>query len=164
MSDKYNASLLAKHIENAINDVRKLGIKVVICGNKILVENTAHEFALESMNINPNDPFYKGYIELEVEDEEKNGKMLWKDLSKEAKSILEWVENPLTNKRMTITVERNKVWFMKCPVWSGDVRINVTNSIFSEIKDYINSDENIKVIENGEDKLVFTLIDGIKLH
>jgi len=90
--------------------------------------------------------------------------MLWKNLSIQAKSILEWVENPLTNKRMTITVERNKIWFMKCPVWSGDVRVNVTDSIFSEIKDYINSDKNIKVIENGKNKLVFTLVDGIKLH
>jgi len=70
MSDKYNATLLAKHIENAINDVRKLGIKVAICGDKILVENTAHEYALKSMNVNPEDHFYKGYIELEVEDEE----------------------------------------------------------------------------------------------
>jgi len=70
MSDKYNATLLAKHIENAINDVRRLGIKVVICNNKILVENTAHEYAHRYINANPEDPFYKGYIELELEDEE----------------------------------------------------------------------------------------------
>jgi len=70
MSDKYNATLLAKHIENAINDVRRLGIKVAICNNKILVENTAHEDAPTCINANPEDPFYKGYIELELEDKE----------------------------------------------------------------------------------------------
>ena len=42
MSERYNASLLAKHIENAIDNARKLGIKVAISGNKIIVENTAH--------------------------------------------------------------------------------------------------------------------------
>jgi hypothetical protein len=90
--------------------------------------------------------------------------MLWKDLSIEAKSIIEWVESPISNKRLTLTVEKNKEWFMPCRYWSGDVRVNVTDSIFKEVKDWINYDKDIKIIENGEEKLVFTLVDGVKLH
>jgi hypothetical protein len=90
--------------------------------------------------------------------------MLWKELSNEAKQIIEWVESPLTNKRMVLTVEKNTNWFMRCPAWDGDVNVFITEKLFNEIRNYINSDRNIEVIEDGEQKLVFTLVKTVKVH
>ena len=70
MSERYNASLLAKHIENAIDNARKLGIKVAISGNKIIVENTAHLNAPACINVSADDPYFKAYIELPMEEED----------------------------------------------------------------------------------------------
>ena len=88
----------------------------------------------------------------------------WKDLSIYAKSIIEWVESPITDKKLEITVDKNKMWFMKCPAWSGDVSINITDSIFNEIKDYISYGKDIKVIESSEERLIFTLADDVNLY
>ena len=77
MSEKYNASLLAKQIENAIDNARKLGIKVVINGNKIVVENTAHLNAPACINASVDDPYFKSYIELPKDKED--GKQIIKN-------------------------------------------------------------------------------------
>lgn len=77
--------------------------------------------------------------------------MEWKDLSNKAKNIIEWVENPYTNKRLTLTVNKNSFWI----AWG--IKIYVTEKIFSEIQKYVNSDPVIKVVENLDDKLVFRL-------
>jgi len=78
MSERYNASLLAKHIENAIDNARKLGIKVVISGNKIVVENTAYLSAPACINASADDPYFKSYIDLPMEEDENISKPIIK--------------------------------------------------------------------------------------
>ena len=39
--------------------------------------------------------------------------MKWNDLSNDAKSIIEWVENPFTNKRETIEIKIGEVFEIK---------------------------------------------------
>ena len=78
MSERYNASLLAKHIENAIDNARKLGIKVVINGDKIVVENTAHLNAPACINASADDPYFKSYIDLPMEEDENISKPIIK--------------------------------------------------------------------------------------
>ena len=37
-------------------------------------------------------------------------KLIWKNMSNESTSILEWLESPMTDKKLTLTVEKNKIW------------------------------------------------------
>lgn len=46
--------------------------------------------------------------------------MKWNDLSNDAKSIIEWVENPFTNKRETIEIKIGEVFHRKCPMYCGN--------------------------------------------
>ena len=78
MSERYNASLLAKQIENAIDNARKLGIKVAINGDKIVVENTAHLNAPACINASADDPYFKSYIELPMDEDEEDSKLKMK--------------------------------------------------------------------------------------
>jgi len=80
-------------------------------------------------------------------------KLIWKNMSKESASILEWLESPVTDKKLTLTVKKNQVWSME---W-GNISIMVTEEIFNEIRQYVNQEDDIMMIEDSEDKLIFRL-------
>ena len=80
-------------------------------------------------------------------------KLIWKNMSNESKSILEWLESPVTDKKLTLTVEKNQVWSV---MWSN-INIMVTEDIFNEIKQYVNQKDNVIMIEDSGDRLVFRL-------
>lgn len=46
--------------------------------------------------------------------------MLWTDLSNDGKSVIEWVEDPFTNKRTTIEIKIDERFQRKCPMNCGD--------------------------------------------
>jgi len=80
-------------------------------------------------------------------------KLVWKNMSEESTSILEWFESPVTNKKLTLTVEKNKVWTRN---WTK-INIMVTEDIFDEIKQYVNQEDDIVMVEDSGDKLIFKL-------
>ena len=88
--------------------------------------------------------------------------MYWKNLSNEAKSVIEWVENPYTNRRETIKIEVGGYF---TPI--REVNILITEELFKEILSWVESDKeliyNYKYVEK---KLTFRLRDGscIKLY
>ena len=88
--------------------------------------------------------------------------MDWKNLSNEAKSVIEWVENPYTNRRETIKIEVGRYF---TPI--REVNILITEVLFKEILSWVESDKeliyNYKYVEK---KLTFRLRDGscIKLY
>jgi len=80
-------------------------------------------------------------------------KLIWKNMSNESTSILEWLESPVTDKKLTLTVKKNQVWTRE---W-GNVNIMVTEEVFNEIKQYVNQEDDIIMVEDSGDKLIFRL-------
>jgi len=74
-------------------------------------------------------------------------------MSNESRSILEWLVSPMTDKKLTLTVEKNKVWTRNFT----NINIMVTEEIFNEIKQYINQEDDIVMVEDSGDKLIFKL-------
>jgi len=79
--------------------------------------------------------------------------LVWKNMSEESRSILEWLENPVTDKKLILTVKKNQMWSRE---W-GNINIMVTEDIFNEIKQYINQKDDIIMVEDSGDKLIFRL-------
>lgn len=81
--------------------------------------------------------------------------MEWKDLSDDAVKVIEWVENPYTGKRETISIEIGG-YFKPIDI----VNIKITKELFEEILSWVESDKelvyNYKYVEN---KLTFRLRD-----
>lgn len=86
--------------------------------------------------------------------------MEWKNLSNEAKSVIEWVENPYTNRRETIKIEVGGCFN---PI--REVNIQITEVLFNEILSWVQYDKEITYEHNGN-KLIFQLSDSskVKLH
>ena len=97
--------------------------------------------------------------------------MKWNDLSNDAKSIIEWVENPFTNKRETIEIKIGAVFYRKCPMYCGnngkqpDVNILITKELYQEVLRFVNEDDEIQC-EQFMDGLLFKLKEDskVKLH
>jgi len=80
-------------------------------------------------------------------------KLVWKNMSNESRSILEWLESPMTDKKLTLIVEKNKVWTRNFT----NINIMVTDDIFNEIRQYVNQKDDIIMVEDSGDKLIFKL-------
>ena len=97
--------------------------------------------------------------------------MKWNDLSNDAKSIIEWVENPFTNKRETIEIKIGEVFHRKCPMYCGnngkqpDVNILITKELYQEVLRFVIEDDEIQC-EQFMDGLLFKLKEDskVKLH
>ena len=59
--------------------------------------------------------------------------------------------SPVTNKKLTLTVEKNQVWTRN---WTK-INIMVTEDIFNEIKQYVNQEDDIIMVEDSGDRLIF---------
>ena len=94
--------------------------------------------------------------------------MKWNDLSNDAKSIIEWVENPFTNKRETIEIKIGEVFHRKCQRYCGnngrqpDVNILVTKELYQEILRFVTEDDEIQC-EQFMDGLLFKLKEYSKV-
>jgi len=80
-------------------------------------------------------------------------KLIWKDMSNESTSILEWLESPVTDKKLTLTVKKNQMWSRE---W-GNINIMATEDILDEIRQYVNQEDDIIMVEDNGDKLIFRL-------
>ena len=97
--------------------------------------------------------------------------MEWNELSNEAKSVIEWVENPFTNKRETIEIKIGEVFHRKCPMYCGnngkqpDVNIFITKELYQEVLRFVIEDDEIQC-EQFMDGLLFKLKEDskVKLH
>lgn len=86
--------------------------------------------------------------------------MEWRDLSIEARSVIEWIENPYTNKRETVKIEVGRCFN---PI--RGVSIQITEALFNEILSWVEWDKELVSEHNGS-KLMFRLSGDskIKLH
>ena len=97
--------------------------------------------------------------------------MKWNDLSNDAKSIIEWVENPFTNKREIIEIKIGEVFHRICPMYCGnngkqpDVNILITKELYQEVLRFVTEDDEIQC-EQFKDGLLFKLKEDskVKLH
>jgi hypothetical protein len=85
--------------------------------------------------------------------------VLWKDLSRDSKSILEWLENPVTGEKLNLVVEKDKDWEITCP--DGNISVPVTSEIFNEIKEYVMENDDITLVSKTIKMLEFKIKDRI---
>lgn len=96
--------------------------------------------------------------------------MEWKNLSNEAKSVIEWVENPFTNRKENIEIQVGVNFQRKVPSYaeerSGKVDIPMTIKLFSEIIKYVASNNNLETVsyDANINKYVFRMKEDVKLH
>lgn len=95
--------------------------------------------------------------------------MLWTDLSNDAKSVIEWVEDPFTNKRTTIEIKIGERFQRKCPMYCGDfsgeeqnVDILITKELYQEILRFVTEDKELECIQ-FTDSLIFKIRDDSNL-
>lgn len=95
--------------------------------------------------------------------------MLWTELSNEAKSVIEWVEDPFTNKRTTIEIKIGDRFQRKCPMYCGDdfgeeqnVNILITKELYQEILRFVTEDKELQY-EQFTDSLIFKIRDDSEL-
>lgn len=77
--------------------------------------------------------------------------MQWKDLSEEAKGIIEWVVSPITNRKQTIGIKIGETFHRDCPRFCGEiynklssVDILVTKKLYQEILKYVSEQEDMQ--------------------
>lgn len=95
--------------------------------------------------------------------------MEWKNLSEEAKGIIEWVINPFTDVRETIEIKIGEVFHRKYPKLCIDfyepivnVNILVTQNLYQEILKYVTEFEDIQC-NQYTDGLIFRLKDRVEI-
>ena len=93
--------------------------------------------------------------------------MEWRNLSDEAQGIIEWVVNPFTDKKETITIKVGGLFHRDCPRFYfgerlGNVNILITDEVYAEVLKYVTQSEDMEYEQSGK-KLVFRLKDGVEI-
>lgn len=90
--------------------------------------------------------------------------MEWKELSDEAKSVIEWVESPFSNKKENIEIQVGVNFQRKVHGYKCDIPMSM--QLFSEIIKYVASDNNLETVSYDADinKYVFKMKEDVKLH
>jgi hypothetical protein len=90
--------------------------------------------------------------------------MQWSDLSNEAKSIIEWVENPYTHEKETVEIKIGETFHRDCPKLCNDFTddepkcdILVTKELFQEVLMYVTEDDKIQCEQFIDNSLLFRL-------
>ncbi len=87
--------------------------------------------------------------------------MQWKDLSTEAKNVLEWTCNPFTDKKEEIDITVGQVFHRDIPKGifndknDKDVDILITKDLFCEIKQFVLEDEELFIKVDTDTRLCF---------
>lgn len=91
--------------------------------------------------------------------------MQWNDLSDDAKGIIEWVEDPYTNKRRSIEIRIGEYFEPVTPYRMKPTKIMVTKEIYREVLSFVAKDREIQY-EQMDNRLIFKIKDDsdLKLH
>lgn len=95
--------------------------------------------------------------------------MEWKDLSREAKAILEWVINPFDKKKETVEIQVGTNFTREIPkdkIYDGiTCDVPITKKLFSEIIKYVASDNNLETVsyDANTKKFAFKMKDDAKI-
>lgn len=87
--------------------------------------------------------------------------MNWNELSEDAKSVIEWVKNPFTDKKEVVTVAEGK-YFIKnyqnkrslryTETYledKGNCKILITKPLYDEIRVYVEQDNNLLILKDS---------------
>lgn len=88
--------------------------------------------------------------------------MRWNDLSIEAKSVIEWVENPYTKNRSSICIEVGHHFKRYCGS-DGVVDILITDELYEEIKQFVQQDNNLEISKEIKE-ITFKIKDSSNLQ
>lgn len=91
--------------------------------------------------------------------------MQWNDLSADAKGIIEWVEDPYTNKRRVIEIRIGECFEPVTQYGMKPTKIMVTKELYQEVLSFVAEDKEIQY-EQVDDSLIFKIKDNsdLKLH
>lgn len=96
--------------------------------------------------------------------------MEWKDISNEAKSVIEWIENPFTNRKEDIEIKVGANFQRDVPAYaeysSGKVDIPITMKLFSEIIKFVAEDKYLETVlfDANTNRYIFRATDELILH
>ena len=100
----------------------------------------------------------------DIKDVLGDGEILyWKDLTEDAKAIIEWVENPFTDEREPVTIEIGQRFIREnLPEYCDDKKVDilVTRELFEEINKYVQQNYDFAYEESGN-ILTFKLKDVV---
>lgn len=97
----------------------------------------------------------------------------WNDLSEKAKSVIEWVNNPFTEKQEVICLTIGKVFekdYRKYmtdgykntyPFDTGILKIDIDENLFMEVADYVSTDNTLALIIN-KDTMYFGTVKAMR--
>ena len=88
--------------------------------------------------------------------------MEWKELSNEAKSIIEWVEDPYTNKRRTLSIKIGEYFEPETIHEMKPTKVMVTKDIYHEVLEYVTNDKELQC-EQFTDEFIFKIKDSSNL-
>ena len=88
--------------------------------------------------------------------------MKWNNLSIEAKSVIEWVENAYTKNRNDICIEVGHHFKRYCGD-NGIVDILITDELYEEIKRFIQEDDNLEITKEVKE-ISFKIKDSSNLQ
>lgn len=95
--------------------------------------------------------------------------MEWKNLSEEAKGVIEWVVSPITNFKKTIKIKIGETFHRRCPKFCVDYRntidsidIPITKELFQEILEYVSRQEDMEY-KKSSDSLIFRLKNDVEV-
>lgn len=96
--------------------------------------------------------------------------MEWKNLSDDAKGVIEWVVNPFTNIKEIIEIKIGSVFHRNCPKLCrnlgkslDNVNITITQKLYQEILKFVTESEDMQY-EQSTDGLIFRLKDDIEIR
>ena len=96
--------------------------------------------------------------------------MKWNELSDNAKGIIEWVENPFTNKKENIEIKVGEKFERDLPKGMGfryeKIKISITQELYDEIVKFVSNDDNLEIISNDPTTktFIFQMKETMKLH
>lgn len=82
--------------------------------------------------------------------------MEWSELSNEAKSVIEWVEDPRTGDKPTIEIKINKEFVFPYTFDDMPKSVMITKDLYDEVLRFVTEDDNLKC-EQFLDGLVFKM-------
>lgn len=88
--------------------------------------------------------------------------MEWKELSNDSKSIIEWIEDPYSNKQRTLSIKVGEYFEPETVYGMKPTKIMVTREIYQEVIKYVTWDKELQC-EQFIDEFIFKIKDSSKL-
>lgn len=88
--------------------------------------------------------------------------MNWNSLSRDAKGIIEWIEDPYSGRRMELEIILGTYFEPVSLYGTKPTKIMVTNEVYQEVLKFVSEDEDLEYKQTS-DGMVFKIKESSKL-